>query len=116
MPEIFDEVKGLYKIIPLISFRRTEGVRFDILTTDTIPHVDAVDRVLHDKGALSPGTVGGVKRPWYMHTHQEDYLMVLQGIRSIDIYNPEHAKVENFEVTAQYIKKNGEMFYDGRNI
>jgi len=110
---IFEESEGLYKIIPLKPFRRTPGVTFDITPTGIIPKIDGIDRVLHETGAISPGEVEGIKRPWYMHTHQEDYLLVLQGIRYTDIYTQKHGKIESFEVAPQYIKKNGEMFYDG---
>ena len=110
---IFDEVKGLYKVIPLKPFRRTPGVSFDITPPGIIPRVDGIDRVLHENGAISPGAVGDVARPWYMHSYQEDYLLVLQGIRYTEIYTPQHGKVERFEVAPQYIKKNSELFFDG---
>lgn len=111
--KIFCEVKNFYQIIPLIPFRRTKGVRFDIAPVDLIPRIDGIDRVLHDKGALSPSEVAGVKRPWYMHTHQRDYLMVLQGRRFTDIYNIEYKKMESFEVASDYIKRGDEFLYEG---
>jgi hypothetical protein len=110
---IFDEVNGLYKVIPLKPFRKTPGVSFDVTPPGIIPRIDGIDRVLHENGAQSPGAVGSVDRPWYMHFYQEDYLLVLQGIRYTDIYTPQNGKVESFEVAPQYIKKNGGMFYDG---
>ncbi|MDP8212259.1 MAG: hypothetical protein P9X22_03075 [Candidatus Zapsychrus exili] len=110
---IFQEVKGLYKILPLESFRQTPGVHFDIIPLDVIPRIDGIDRVIHEGGAISPGSVGEVKRPWYMHTGQEDYLLVLGGTRYTDIYNVEHKQVERFEVAPNYIKKNDKMFYEG---
>jgi len=110
---IFDEVKGLYKVIPLNPFRRTPGVVFDVTPPGIISRIDGIDRVLHENGAQSPGAVGNVAKPWYMHIFQEDYLLVLQGIRYTDVYTPRHGKIENFEVTPHYIKKNDEMFYDG---
>ena len=29
-----------------------------------------------------------IKRPWYTHTGQDDNLLVLQGTRYVDIFNP----------------------------
>jgi len=77
MNGIFKEEEGLYKIIPLKLFRKTKGVSFDILPKEIVPKVDAVDRVIHSKSAVSPGPVGDVAEPWYMHPHQDDNLMVL---------------------------------------
>ena len=104
---------GLYKIISLQPFRQTVGVRFDIVPTSIFPSIDGIDRVLHQTGAVSPGPVGDVSAPWYMHPHQEDYLLVLQGTRYTDVYTPEHGRVEQFEVTPEYIKKNGRLVFDG---
>ncbi|MFO7781910.1 MAG: hypothetical protein R6W94_09820, partial [Spirochaetia bacterium] len=70
------EVEGLYKVIELVKFRETPGVRFDILPEDVLKKTDGVDRVIHDSNAISPGPVGDVSRPWYMHTHQSDHLIV----------------------------------------
>lgn len=111
--DIFAEVPGLYKIIPLKLFRKTPGVSFDILPKEIVPKVDAVDRVIHAKGALSPGPVGDVALPWYMHPLQDDNLMVLQGIRQVEIYTPTHGKIETFVVTPDAIQQNGVTIYDG---
>jgi len=111
--DIFAEVPGLYKIIPLKLFRKTPGVSFDVLPKEIVPKVDAVDRVIHSKGALSPGPVGGVALPWYMHPLQDDNLMVLQGIRQVEIYTPTHGKIETFVVTYDAIQQNGVTIYDG---
>ena len=111
--DIFAEVPGLYKIIPLKLFRKTPGVSFDVLPKEIVPKVDAVDRVIHSKGALSPGPVGDVALPWYMHPLQDDNLMVLQGIRQVEIYTPTHGKIETFVVTYDAIQQNGVTIYDG---
>lgn len=111
--DIFKEVAGLYKIIPLKLFRKTPGVSFDILAKEIVPKVDAVDRVIHSKSAVSPGPVGDVAAPWYMHPHQDDNLMVLQGIRHVDIYSRAHGKIESFVVTTDQIIQNGRLVYDG---
>ena len=109
---IFKEVEGLYKIIPLKLFRKTEGVSFNILPKEIVPKVDAVDRVIHSKIAVSPGPVGDVAAPWYMHPHQDDNLMVLQGVRHVDIYTRAHGKIESFVVTPDKIMQNGQTVFD----
>ena len=88
--EIFREVQDFYRIIPLQMLRRTPGVFFDNVPMACLPRIDAIDRVLHAKSAVSPGPVGEVARPWYMHPHQADNLLVLHGTRQVDIYVKEH--------------------------
>lgn len=106
------EVKGLYKIIDLIKFRETPGVRFDILPKSILEGTAGVDRVIHDSFAISPGPIGDVKRPWYMHTHQSDHLIVLHGKRYVELYSTEHGKIEQFVVEPSRIFKNGELICD----
>ena len=103
------EVKGLYKVVDLKRFRETEGVRFDVMPPALLKDVVGVDRVIHESNAVSPGSVNGVERPWYMHPHQGDNLMVLHGERHVDLYSVEHGKVESFVVTNNEIYKNGEL-------
>ncbi|RVU54876.1 hypothetical protein [Anaerosphaera multitolerans] len=110
---IIDEIEGLYRIIKLKEFRKTEGVTFDVMVKDMVPKVDAVDRVLHKGGAVSPGAVGDIERPWYMHTSQEDNLVVLQGTRYVEIYTPSHGKVEKFTVEPNRIIHNGKVVFEG---
>jgi hypothetical protein len=110
--DVFKQVEGLYKIIPLKLFRKTPGVTFDILPREIVPKVDAVDRVIHTKDAVSPGPIGDVTQPWYMHPHQDDNLMVLQGIRHVDIYTRAHGKIESFVVKPNAIQQNGVTIYD----
>lgn len=110
------EIEGLFKIIKLKEFRRTEGVAFDVMTKSMVPKVDAVDVVLHKSTAVSPGSVGDVERPWYMHTHQDDNLFVLRGTRYVELYNVEHGKIENFVVTPDYIEHNGERVVEGGSV
>ena len=109
---ILREVKGLYKIIDLKRFRETEGVRFDIFPTEILEDVAGVDRVIHSGNAISPGSVNGVERPWYMHPHQGDNLVVLYGERHVDLYSVEHGKIESFVVTSDKIYRNGELICD----
>ncbi len=110
---ILEEVKGLYKIITLKEIRRTKKVRFDSLDISMIPHADGFDRVIHEPGAISPGAVGDVEHPWYMHSHQEDNLMVLYGTRYIDVFTPEYGKIESFTVTADKVCRGDRVCYTG---
>lgn len=110
---IFDEVKDLYRIIPLRVLRRTPGVTFDLVPPEAFPRIDAFDRVIHEGGAVSPGPVGDVARPWYMHPCQDDNLVVLHGVRNVDVYTPAHGKLESFVVDPHRIFKGGELFFDG---
>lgn len=110
---LIDEVPGLYRILKLNPFRKTPGVGFDQFPMDSISRVDAMDRVIHEGGAISPGPTEGVERPWYMHPNQSDNLIVLKGVRHVDIYSVKHGKVESFEVTPDTIKKNGEVVATG---
>jgi len=111
--EVILEKPRFYKIIPLKEFRKTEGVSFDILPMDQIPEISGVDRVLHKYNAVSPGSIEGVERPWYMHPHQSDYLMVLSGVRYVDVYHPDYKKIESFTVTANSVEQDGKLVYEG---
>ncbi len=113
---IVDEVKGLYKVIQLKEFRKTEGVSFDVLYKNMVPKIHAVDRVVHKNGAVSPGRINEVERPWYMHYQQSDNLFVLQGVRYVELYTPNHGKIEKFEVRPDIIKHNGEIVCDKGSI
>ena len=106
------ETKGLYKIIDMIHFRETKGVRFDIVPEKILEKTVAVDRVIHESNAISPGQVDDIKRPWYMHPWQSDNLVVLHGERHVDLYSVDHGKVEKFIVTPTKIYKNGELICD----
>jgi hypothetical protein len=110
---VFQQVAGLYRIIPLRVLRKTPGVSFDLVPTAVLPHIDGIDRVLHDGGAVSPGAVGDVARPWYMHPHQDDNLIVLHGTRFVDIYTKPHGRIESFDVAPQQIRHGGKVIYDG---
>ena len=96
---IITEVPGFYKVIALQPFRKTKGVSFDILPREIVPKVDAVDRVIHKGSAVSPSPVGNVQEPWYMHPYQDDNLMVLQGVRFVDIYTRAHDRIESFVIS-----------------
>ena len=103
----------LYRIIPLRQLRRTAGVKFDEMVPSDIPKIDGIDRVIHGPNSVSPGPVDNIKRPWYMHPGQDDNLMVLQGERYIDIYEPKKHVSASFIVTPDKIYKNDKLYYDG---
>lgn len=48
-----------------------------------------------------------MEQAWYMHPHQEDNLFVLHGTRYVELYMPEHGKVERFTIAPDYIEHNG---------
>ncbi len=100
---IAKEVKGLYKIISLKEFRRTPDVVFTVLAPFWTPKVDAIDKVIHKKGAMSPGVNDEGEATWYMHPFQDDNLIVLQGERNVELYNKEHGCVEKFRVTPECV-------------
>ena len=110
---ITEEIPGLYSIYKLNPLRKTEGVDFDNLPMEALPRIDAIDRVIHHTGAISPGSIGEVKRPWYMHPNQDDNLLVLTGTRYIDVYTPAHGKIESFVVTPGSVTHNGKLVVDG---
>jgi len=111
--DVIREIPGLYQVIRFMPLRRTEGVSFDMLSIRGIARIDAIDRVMHGPGAFSPGSVGEVERPWYMHTHQDDHLIVLHGTRDVEIYTPKHGKIERFVAEPDRIEMNGELLHDG---
>lgn len=116
MDYIVKKVEGFYRVIRLKEFRRTEGVAFDIMVQSMIPKIDSIDRVIHQKGAISPGSVDSVLRPWYMHTLQDDHLLVLYGKREVELYSPTHKRIEKFVVTPDYIEQNGERIVEGGGL
>ena len=107
----------MYRLIPLRLLRRTSGVKFDEMVPSDIPEIHGIDRVVHGPNSISPGPVEDwtppVKRPWYMHTGQDDNLMVVQGTRYIDIYCPARKEKASFIVTPDKIFKNDKLYYDG---
>ncbi len=107
------EIDNLYRVIPLHPLRHTPGVWFDVIPGKLLRHVNAVDRVIHEGGAVSPGPVGDVKRPWYMHPFQDDNLIVLHGTRYVDIYTPVHGRVESFVVKPNGVEHGGDVLHDG---
>jgi hypothetical protein len=110
------QVPGLYHVIPFRAMRRTPGVSFDTLKLSELGEVAFLDRVIHVRGAVSPGPVGYAPRPWYMHTHQIDNLVVLHGTRYVDLYSPAHGVVESFTVKPDLILHGQEVLAEGGAI
>ena len=107
----------MYRLIPMRVLRRTSGVKFDEMVPSDIPRIDGIDRVIHAPNSISPGpvedTTPPIKRPWYMHTGQDDNLMVLQGTRYVDIYCPKKKHKSSFVITPDKVYKNNKLYYDG---
>lgn len=102
----------MYRLFPLRQLRRTTGVLFDEIVPSDIPKISGIDRVLHGPNGISPGPIGPVKRPWYMHPYQDDNLLVLQGTRYVDIYCPIKKEKASFIVTPEKVYKNNKLYYD----
>lgn len=110
---VIEEIPNLYRIMAMEAFRRTKGVFFDKVTRELIPRINGIDRVIHENGARSPGPVGDVNAPWYMHPHQEDNLMVVHGMRQVDLYTREKGRIETFSLTPNRIEKDGMVLFEG---
>ncbi|MBN1938221.1 MAG: hypothetical protein JW843_01445 [Candidatus Aminicenantes bacterium] len=108
--DVLHQDEGFYKITALKIYRKTAGVMFDALPVKALGCVEAIDRVVHDQGALSPGTVSGVERPWYLHEAQEDNLVVLAGFRDIDLYKD--GEFLQFRLTPRRLEVKGMRFFD----
>ena len=107
----------MYRIIPLRVLRRTTGVMFDEMVPSDIPKISGIDRVIHGPNSISPGSIEDcpipIKRPWYMHPGQDDNLLVLQGTRYIDIFDPKTITKASFIVTPDKVYKNDKLYFDG---
>ena len=107
----------MYRIIPLRVLRRTRGVKFDEMVPSDIPKISGIDRVIHGPNSISPAPIENlnvpVKRPWYMHPHQDDNLLVLQGTRYIDIFCAKNLTKASFIITPDKVYKNDKLYYDG---
>lgn len=102
----------LLSITPLGSFRKTPDVDF-MKFDDIIDKIDAIEYVVHEKGAKSPQIKGDKTHYWYMHTHQKDNLIVHSGYRVINLFSKRHGRVETIEASAKYIKLNGKIIHVG---
>jgi len=109
-------MKDLFEVIPLKPLRHTPGVWFDLVPASLVKEASGVDRVVHHHGALSPGPVEGVERPWYMHQAQEDHLLVMHGARTIDLYSQAHGRVEQLVAKPESLRHGGEIIHEGPYI
>jgi hypothetical protein len=117
MTEIpFEPFPDLCTVLPLTLLRKTKGVTFDTIPTDLIKLASGGERVIHSKGAVSPGAVGDVERPWYCHSFQDDHLLVLAGDRTVDLFHPNYNKIVTFFVSADKIMVDGKLLFDGGAI
>ncbi len=113
-PDIIYKIDGLAHVIPFTVLRQTKGVDFQAIPF--IEGMNALDRVIHDEDAFSPGTVEEVLRPWYMHPQQDDNLITLAGTRIVELYTPAHGKIETFEISASQITHNGKVVCNGPGL
>jgi hypothetical protein len=72
--------------------------------------------VIHQPGGKSPLIAGDDQWYWYMHTDQEDKLVVHQGTRLVELYSKKHGMVECFKVTTDAIYHNHQKIFDGAAI
>ena len=103
----------LFTILPFCELRNTENVQFHSLPM--LEDVKGIDRVKHGANAHSPGKVGDTEESWYMHPHQRDHLTVLQGKRTVELYNDKFGggEVVTLETTPYETKKNGVVILEG---
>ena len=107
--------KDLAFIIPFELMRKTPNVEFYHIPS-VMNNLDAIDKVIHQPGAKSPQIPKDKNHYWYMHTDQEDKIVVHQGKRIIELYSVKHGKLEKFEVTSKNIKLNGKIIFNGAGI
>lgn len=110
---IVDKVEWLYHVIPFKPLRSTPKVDFQMVPV--FEEVNGIDRVNHEPWAHSPSH-DWENNLWYMHPGQWDNLIVFSGSRFVELYTPEHGKIEVFEVLPDCIKKDGKIIYDGAAI
>jgi len=108
-------IEHLCFIIPLKPLRATPNVNF-FSVEGVVDGLSGVDLVIHEPGGKSPLIANDDTWYWYMHTDQEDKLVVHNGKRQVELYSVKHGRVENFEVTTDAIYHNGQKIYDGAAI
>ncbi|MFQ6537247.1 MULTISPECIES: hypothetical protein [Aphanothece] len=70
--------------VPIHVFRETPAVTF---FDASVPESNGSDVVLHTGAAVSPPDAGGFQQ-FYVHAHQIDHNLVLQGRRTYTLLNP----------------------------
>jgi len=111
---IIQKHEGLFHVIPFFLLRKTNKVNFHSIPC--MERITGIERVVHEQGALSPGSVAEVQKPWYMHPNQEDNLITLFGSRVVELYHPSHDQIETFEISAERIVHNNVTILDGPGI
>lgn len=106
---------GMFHIIPTCLLRRTPNVTFT--TMPLFDDIASIDHVMHGAEALSPSIPGReYERHWYMHPHQEDNLLVVHGVRRVDLFRPGHSRVERLDVTKDRVIHHGKTIFEGEAI
>lgn len=108
-------IENLCFIIPLKPLRATPKVNF-FSVEGVLDGLSGVDLVIHEAGGKSPLIANDDTWYWYMHTAQEDKLVVHQGKRLVELYSVKHGQVEKFEVSQEGIIHNGKQVYAGAAI
>lgn len=105
-------IENLCFIKPLLTLRETPNVSFYMLP-NIQENLSGVDLVRHGMGAKSPMIKGDDEHYWYMHTDQEDNLLVHDGFRIVELYSVKHGQKETFKVSADKIEHNGKIIFEG---
>lgn len=108
--KIVEKIEWLFHIIPFTLLRHTD--RVDFHSIPYIDHINWMERVIHWIWAKSPWKVWEIEEGWYMHPSQEDNLITVSWVRHVELYTPEHWKVEKFEISRDYIKWNWKIVCD----
>ncbi|WP_024851406.1 hypothetical protein [Hydrogenovibrio kuenenii] len=108
-------IENLCFIQPLSPLRSTPNVQFFSID-NILDGLSGIDLVVHGPNGRSPLIDGDDTWYWYMHTDQEDKLVVHNGRRLVELYSLKHGQVEKFEVTANAIYHDGQKIYDGAAI
>jgi hypothetical protein len=108
--QISEMVEWLFHVIPFKQLRHTENVDFEVMSF--FEEFNWVDIVKHESWARSPWAINWEWDYWYMHPHQEDNLITLNGNRHVELYTKEHWKIEHFEISYEWIKRNWKTILD----
>ncbi len=114
--EVTEKVEWLFHIIPFKLLRHTENVDFHSIPY--LDHINAMDRVIHLRWAFSPWKVWNIEKWWYMHPFQEDNLITMDWVRTVELCHPDYSnwKIETFEIAKNYIKHNWKIVCDWPGI
>lgn len=108
-------IKKLCFILPLSPLRNTPNVQFFSIN-NVLEDLSGIDLVIHGPDGRSPLIDGDDTWYWYMHTDQEDKLVVHNGKRIVELFSQHHGQVERFEVTTDAIYHNDKKIFDGAAI